>query len=102
MKNEIFLLSWPTPRHLTPPRKKAGLLRLNEMEKLLTPKQLCELLQVGQSTVYLWTHTEFLPFYKLGKSVRFEENEIWEWVRQRKRKSSGRATMKYDINALLG
>ncbi len=72
------------------------------MEKLLTPKQLSELLQVDQSTVYLWTHTEFLPFYKLGRSVRFAENEVWEWVRQRKRKSAGRATMKYDINSVLG
>ena len=73
-----------------------------KMEKLLTPKQLSELLQVDQSTVYLWTHTEFLPFYKLGRSVRFAEGEVLEWVNQRKRKSSGRATMKYDINSVLG
>ena len=71
------------------------------MEKLLTPKQLSEFLQVDLSTVYLWTHTEFLPFYKLGRSVRFAEGEVLEWVNQRKRKSAGRPTMKYDINSVL-
>ncbi len=71
------------------------------MDKLLTPKQLSELLQVDLSTVYLWTHTEFLPFYKLGRSVRFAESEVLEWVRQRKRKSAGRPAMKYDINPVL-
>ena len=71
------------------------------MEKLLTPKQLSELLQVDLSTVYLWTHTEFLPFYKLGRSVRFAEGEVLEWVSQRKRKSSGRATMKYDLQKIV-
>ncbi len=68
------------------------------MEKLLTPKQLSELLQVDQSTVYLWTHTQFIPHFKLGRSVRFLEKDVSDWLRQRK--SAGRVTMKYDINAL--
>lgn len=68
------------------------------MERLLTPKQLSELLQVDQSTVYLWTHTQFIPHFKLGRSVRFYEKDVLEWLRQRK--SSGRAVMRYDINAI--
>jgi len=67
-----------------------------EMEKFLTPKQLSELLQVDLSTVYLWTHTEFIPHYKLGRCVRFIEGDVQEWLRHRK--SAGRRTMKYDIN----
>ena len=66
------------------------------MEKFLTPKQLSELLQVGLSTVYLWTHTEFIPHFKLGRCVRFVESDVLEWLKQRK--SIGRRTMKYDIN----
>lgn len=65
------------------------------MERLLTPKQVCELLQVDLSTVYLWTHTEFIPHYKLGRSVRFQEMDVLEWLQ--KRKSLGRKTLKYDI-----
>lgn len=67
------------------------------MERLLAPKQVSELLQIDLSTVYLWTHTEFLPFYKLGRSVRFNESEVWDWVKQRKRKTAGRPTLKYQV-----
>ncbi|MFA5159213.1 MAG: helix-turn-helix domain-containing protein [Candidatus Omnitrophota bacterium] len=66
------------------------------MERFLTPKQLCEILQVDQSTVYLWTHTEFIPHYKLGRSVRFLEVDVQAWLE--KRKLAGRKTMRYNIN----
>lgn len=69
------------------------------MEKFLTPKQLSEILQVDLSTVYLWTHTQFVPHYKFGRSVRFLEGDILEWLRQRK--STGRRTLRYDINPLF-
>ena len=64
------------------------------MEKLLTPKQLSEFLQVDQSTVYWWSHTGFIPHVKMGKLVRFKEIEVEEWVRQRSRQ--GRKRLKYD------
>ena len=65
------------------------------VEKFLTPKQLSEFFQVDLSTVYLWTHTEFIPHYKLGRSVRFQENDVLEWLKRRR--FSGRTTAKYDI-----
>lgn len=34
------------------------------MQKLITPKQLSELLQVGLSTVYKWVHYRFVPHVK--------------------------------------
>ena len=68
------------------------------MEKLLTPKQLSDLLQVDLSTVYLWTHTQFIPYFKLGRSVRFLEKDVSEWLKQRK--YAGRTARKYDINDL--
>jgi len=61
--------------------------------QLLTPKQVSEMLQVDLSTVYLWTHTEFIPHYKLGRSVRFTEGEIVAWLE--KRRQNGRARLKY-------
>lgn len=65
------------------------------MERLLTPKQLSELLQVDQSTVYKWSHMEFIPHLKLGKSIRFVEREVEEWLKQRTRQ--GRRAMKYNV-----
>ncbi len=64
------------------------------MDKLLTPKQLSELLQVDQSTVYWWSHTGFIPHIKIGKLVRFKEVEVEEWVKQRSRQ--GRKQIKYN------
>ena len=69
----------------------------HEVEKFLTPKQLSEILQVDPSTVYLWTHTEFIPHYKLGRCVRFLERDVMEWLQNRK--SFGRKTLKYDIKS---
>ena len=69
------------------------------MERFLTPKQLSELLQVDQSTVYLWTHTEFIPHYKLGRCVRFVEKDVSDWLQ--KRRQSGRATLKYTVSDLV-
>ncbi|MFH1800232.1 MAG: helix-turn-helix domain-containing protein [Candidatus Omnitrophota bacterium] len=69
------------------------------MERFLTPKQLCELLQVDLSTVYLWTHTEFIPHYKLGRCVRFLEVDVQAWLQ--KRRQSGRTTFKYTVSNLV-
>ena len=68
------------------------------MEKLLTLQQLSSLLQVSPRTVYQWTHTGFIPHYKLPRAVRFKESEIEKWLNKRKRK--GRSTYKIDIDAL--
>ncbi len=66
------------------------------MEKFLTPKQLSELLQVDLSTVYLWTHTEFIPHYKLGRCVRFIEKDVQEWLE--KRRIKGRSGFKVSLS----
>ena len=66
------------------------------MERLLTPKQLAELLQVSDKTVYFWAHTGFVPHIKLRKCVRFRESEIREWLKRRKR--TGRKTLKYETS----
>ena len=65
------------------------------MEKLLTIKDLSELLQVSKSTIYQWTHTGFIPHYKIPKGVRFKVSEIEKWLHKRKRK--GRNTYKIDV-----
>jgi len=65
------------------------------MEKLLTIKELCELLQVSQSLVYKWVHYEYIPCIKLGSGVRFFPKDIEVWVAKRKRK--GRVSYKMEL-----
>ena len=65
------------------------------MDRLLTPKQLSELLQVDQSTVYKWSHMEFIPHIKMGRAIRFVEREVEAWLQQRTRQ--GRKAMKYNV-----
>ena len=65
------------------------------MEKLLTIEELSEHIQIGKGTIYFWTHTEFIPHYKLGKHLRFKERDISEWLE--KRRINGRRTLKYEV-----
>lgn len=50
------------------------------MEKLLTARQVSELLEVKISTVYDWVWRGVIPCVKLGRLVRFKKPEIFRWV----------------------
>ena len=65
------------------------------MDKLLTPQEIAALLGVAESTIYQWTHQEFIPHIKLGRFVRFKQKQVEEWVE--KRSVEGRLTRKVDI-----
>ena len=62
------------------------------MEKLLTAKQVSELLEVKVSTVYDWVSRGLIPYVKLRRLIRFKKNEIFRWVDTRtiRPKSSAR------------
>ena len=53
------------------------------MEKLLTVKDLSEILQVSPKTIYQWTHMKKIPFYKLPKGVRFNRVKVLKWVKNK-------------------
>lgn len=53
------------------------------MEPLLTINQLAEYLQVKKSTIRDWCHTQFIPFVKVGRLVRFKEKDVLKWLQQR-------------------
>ena len=59
------------------------------VERLLTPQQLSDLLQVKLSTVYKWAHYRYVPCVKLGSLVRFKSGKIEEWIKKRERKGRG-------------
>ena len=59
------------------------LLKQVKMEKLLTPDELGRILNVKLSTIYKYTHMGTIPFYKIGKMIRFKEDEIMNWVEKK-------------------
>jgi len=75
-----------------------GTLQGISVDRLLTPKQVSELLQVDLSTVYKWSHMEFIPHVRLGRSIRFIEGEVAEWLL--KRREAGRTSLRYNKEVL--
>jgi DNA binding domain, excisionase family len=51
--------------------------------KFLTIEQVAEMLQVTKMTIYN-LKKKGLPFIKLGKNVRFDKDDVIEWVNSNK------------------
>lgn len=49
----------------------------------LTIEEVAEMLKVARSTVYKFKEMG-LPFIKIGKTIRFEKNDVAEWLQQHK------------------
>ena len=56
------------------------------MERLMTAKQVSELIEVKHSTIYQWVHEGLIPYVKLGKCVRFRKDELFRWIDKNHRK----------------
>ena len=56
------------------------------MERLMTAKQVSELIEVRPNTIYQWVHLGLIPYVKLGKSVRFKKIELFRWIDKNLRK----------------
>ena len=52
----------------------------NGSNRMLTVKQLAEMLAVSPNTVYDKWREWGLPGYKIGKHLRFREGEVLAWV----------------------
>ena len=50
------------------------------MEPLLKAKDLAEILNLSENTIYQLTYREAIPYVKFGKTVRFRESEILQWI----------------------
>ncbi len=55
------------------------------MNEYLTPEELCAWLGIKRATVYEWTHTGFVPHFKLGGRLRFRRSEIERWMEAKHR-----------------
>lgn len=53
--------------------------------KFIDIKEVSALLGAKPTTVYQWSELGQIPSYKLNGLLRFEESEILEWLKSRKR-----------------
>lgn len=67
--------------------------------KLLKPKEVAEMIGVETSTIYQWTSQGFIPYVKLGRLVRFNEDDVMKWLRNKARR--GRKSRKIEIERLI-
>lgn len=52
------------------------------MATLITTNELCELLKVSRTAIANWRE-EGMPYEKYGKIVRFDEEIVLEWLRNK-------------------
>lgn len=59
------------------------------VEEWLNVKELCDYLpsHPAEQTVYGWTSSKFIPFYKKGKNLTFLRSEIDLWLKKNHYKS---------------
>ena len=51
-------------------------------QNLIGIKEMAKKLSVPISWIYQNTITGEIPHYKIGKYVRFDEEMVWEWVKE--------------------
>jgi excisionase family DNA binding protein len=57
----------------------------NAAPDFMTAAEVAAWLRVGLSTVYAWTLCGQIPYVKLNGIVRFQRNQLVEWMQQRTR-----------------
>ena len=68
------------------------------MDEYLTADEVANLLKVNKSTIYQWTHIDFIPFVKVGRLVRFKPDAVMKWVDATEIR--GRKNRKYEVRDL--
>jgi excisionase family DNA binding protein len=51
--------------------------------KLMTIDELSAYLNVKPKTLYDWTYKKQIPYLKLGRLVRFDQEEIDKWMKEK-------------------
>ena len=55
------------------------------MDKWLTLEQIAEHLQMSTSSIYKLAQAGKIPAYKVGRQWRFKKEEIYKWIKDKKR-----------------
>ncbi|MBM4288790.1 MAG: helix-turn-helix domain-containing protein [Deltaproteobacteria bacterium] len=67
----------------------------SHLPKLLKPAELSEHLAVPKATIYSWVRRRDIPFVKLAGVVRFDPQEINNWLTERKHPARNKFLEKY-------
>jgi excisionase family DNA binding protein len=51
-------------------------LRTEQATALLTEKQVCTYLNVSKRNLYCWRMAGLIPYFKIGRAVRFRKSEV--------------------------
>ncbi len=81
-----------------------GLEGIVNMNKLLTPNEVSIILNCKPVTVYSWAKTGKLPAYKLNGLLRFDAQEIDDWIKNQKINTKpyhSRISKKQDIDKII-
>ena len=54
-----------------------------QQDRLLTYDQLARALQISPGTLRNWVSQDYIPHVKLGRCVRFNSDDINNWLKQR-------------------
>lgn len=50
------------------------------LNKLITPDELADILNISKSSVYRLIEGRKLPFYKVGGSLRFQDDDVKKYL----------------------
>ena len=53
-------------------------------KELLSIKEMASFLGVKEATIYSWVHQRRIPYYKIGRLVKFRISEAAEWLEDQK------------------
>ena len=53
--------------------------------KLLTKKELCDFLKISKSKIDIMMKENNIPYYKIGKNVRFNFDDLKQWLLEKRR-----------------
>lgn len=56
--------------------------RLARCDRLLTTKELADILAISPKTLYSYVARGMIPYFKIESNVRFRAREVAEWLRQ--------------------
>ena len=54
--------------------------------KFLKVKEVAQLLRVADITIYKWVENNAIPHHKINNTIRFDENEIMQWISEKRAK----------------
>jgi excisionase family DNA binding protein len=53
--------------------------------RLLTAREVAELLGFAAGTIVDWAEQDRIPHFKIGSALRFRESEIVDWIESQRR-----------------